>query len=740
MRAARATAVRPRARPPHSRATARRAVARAAAGAEGKTTVTEEVSYTDMIKALDKGQVARARFANDLSGRVLLIYKSGVCKVAQVPLDHTKTIQRMSRGGAEVSYLAPPSASGLNQAVVSAMSNVGPVVLLFGVWWLVHTYVQQKGDAEDRKKIRAKEIEEKKKLVDAAREDALRRTKEAAKAAAEKSAKEEAESAAKRTGAKTTAPAAGGRKKKGEEDDEPEDDPEQAAAKEFLSSSARVVQASKYQQYGKATTFDDVAGIGDAKVELEELVTFFTNPERFTDSGCVVPRGVLLCGPPGTGKTLAAKAVAGEAGVTFFYANASEFVEMFVGVGAARVRDLFAQARAAAPSIIFIDELDAVGKQRGTGGGSGNDERDATVNQLLTELDGFEGAITDANAVKNRVVIMAATNRPDILDSALMRAGRFDRKVFMGLPSFEGRRQILGVHAGGKPLGKDVLDDIASPNSSLAAKTPGFSGADIANLLNMAVLSATREGKEAANMRDCGEAIDLVQLGKRVKREQPLEVRRRLAAAEGARAVVAMASPLLGRVELVSIVPREGKRLGTTRLFVDEAVVRTGMWTHAAQKQMLSYELAGRAGEEAVFGDGQASSATREGVERARGLSQRMVLTGMRAEPLAGRRGALGWTLDDSYGAGESVQIDYLPGSSSKREADIAMHELLSDAYEESARLLEDNRPLLDAVVDELVTDGQLYADRLEELAAQHGLDVAKLPAASTGLAGIGQQ
>ena len=653
-----------------------------------------------------------------------------MCKVVQVPLDHAKTIARMSRGGAEVSYLAPPSASGLNQLFVSAMSNVGPLVLLGGVWWLVHTYVQQQGDAEDRKKIRKKEIEEKKDLMDAAREDARKRAAEAAKAAAERSAMAESASAGTRTGAAAA--------KTDDEEEELPEDAEQLAAQEFLSSTAKVMAPSKYRQYGKAITFEDVAGIGDAKVEVEELVTFFTNPERFTKSGCVVPRGVLLCGPPGTGKTLLAKAVAGEAGVTFFYANASEFVEMFVGVGAARVRDLFQQAKACAPSIIFIDELDAVGKQRGTGGGSGNDERDATVNQLLTELDGFEGAITDANdpAQKSkRVVIIAATNRPDILDSALMRAGRFDRKVFIGLPSFEGRRQILEVHARGKPLASDVMTDLASPNCSLAAKTPGFSGADIANLLNMSVLAATRDGRSEATLRDCGEAIDLVQLGKRVTRERPPEITRRLAAIEAARALVATASPLLGRVELVSIVPREGQNYGTTRLFVEEAVVRTGMWTAAAQRQMLAYELAGRVGEETVLGKTEASTATREGVERARGLAQRMTLTGLRSEAINGRRAPLGWTVDDSYGAGEMVELDYLASrGSAQRDADIAMHELICEAYESAEQILEENKELLLVMVDELVENGQLYSDRLEALAAEHGLKIDKRPAASTGL------
>ncbi|NBQ19778.1 MAG: ATP-dependent metallopeptidase FtsH/Yme1/Tma family protein, partial [Synechococcaceae bacterium WB5_2A_257] len=282
-------------------------------------------------------------------------------------------------------------------------------------------------------------------------------------------------------------------------------------AMSFGKSKARVQMEPQTQ-----VTFNDVAGIEGAKLELTEVVDFLKNPDRFTAVGAKIPKGVLLVGPPGTGKTLLAKAVAGEAGVPFFSISGSEFVEMFVGVGASRVRDLFEQAKKNAPCIVFIDEIDAVGRQRGAGLGGGNDEREQTLNQLLTEMDGFEG--------NTGIIIVAATNRPDVLDAALMRPGRFDRQVVVDRPDYSGRLQILGVHARGKTLSKDVdLDRVAR-------RTPGFTGADLANLLNEAAIMAARRQLVEISMDEVNDAIERVMAGPEKKDRVMSERRKRLVA------------------------------------------------------------------------------------------------------------------------------------------------------------------------------------------------------------------
>ena len=282
-------------------------------------------------------------------------------------------------------------------------------------------------------------------------------------------------------------------------------------AMNFGKSKARVQMEPKTQ-----VTFSDVAGIEQAKLELTEVVDFLKNADRFTAIGAKIPKGVLLVGPPGTGKTLLAKAVAGEAGVPFFSISGSEFVEMFVGVGASRVRDLFEQAKANAPCIVFIDEIDAVGRQRGAGLGGGNDEREQTLNQLLTEMDGFEG--------NTGIIIIAATNRPDVLDSALMRPGRFDRQVVVDRPDYSGRQEILNVHARGKTLAKDV--DL----NKIARRTPGFTGADLANLLNEAAILAARRSLTEISMDEVNDAIDRVMAGPEKKNRVMSEKRKELVA------------------------------------------------------------------------------------------------------------------------------------------------------------------------------------------------------------------
>jgi len=308
------------------------------------------------------------------------------------------------------------------------------------------------------------------------------------------------------------------------------------------------------RKFDKATsvnvTFDDIAGLKAAKSDLQEIVQFLKEPERFQRLGGKVPRGVLLAGPPGTGKTLLARAVAGESGVPFFSISASEFIEMFVGLGAARVRDLFKEAKKSAPTIVFIDEIDAVGRSRGTGLGGGNDEREQTLNQLLSEMDGFDR--TDL------VVVIAATNRPDVLDPALLRPGRFDRRILVDRPELAARKAILGVHAKGKPLAADVDLQVIAEN------TPGFSGADLANLVNEAALAATRKGGDNLSADDFTEAFDKIVLGDPRESKLDAKEKRRVAVHEAGHAIVATFSPDAEPLHRVTIIPR-GMALGATQ-------------------------------------------------------------------------------------------------------------------------------------------------------------------------------
>ncbi len=353
--------------------------------------------------------------------------------------------------------------------------------------------------------------------------------------------------------------------------------------------------------------FEDVGGVEEVETELREIIEFLKNPERFTRMGAKLPKGVLLVGPPGTGKTLLAKATAGEAGVPFFAISGSDFVEMFVGVGAARVRDLFEQAKRRAPCIVFIDEIDAIGQSRATVGVLGtNDEREQTLNQLLTEMDGFEP--------NQGVVIMAATNRPEVLDKALLRPGRFDRQIQVGLPDQEGRRQILAIHTRNVPLAPDVdLDRIAQI-------TAGFSGADLANIVNEAALMAVRANRERVTMEDFDLAIERVVAGLQRKMTLKPEVKRRVAYHEGGHALVAQLQPDTDPVHKVSIIPTAKGALGYTLQMPDED---TYLLTREELMQRLAVMLGGRAAEKVVFGD--TSTGAANDLERATELARRMV-------------------------------------------------------------------------------------------------------------------
>ncbi|WP_353090660.1 ATP-dependent zinc metalloprotease FtsH, partial [Synechococcus lacustris] len=360
-------------------------------------------------------------------------------------------------------------------------------------------------------------------------------------------------------------------------------------AMSFGKSKARVQMEPQTQ-----VTFNDVAGIEGAKLELTEVVDFLKNPDRFTAVGAKIPKGVLLVGPPGTGKTLLAKAVAGEAGVPFFSISGSEFVEMFVGVGASRVRDLFEQAKKNAPCIVFIDEIDAVGRQRGAGLGGGNDEREQTLNQLLTEMDGFEG--------NTGIIIVAATNRPDVLDAALMRPGRFDRQVVVDRPDYSGRLQILGVHARGKTLSKDVdLDRVAR-------RTPGFTGADLANLLNEAAIMAARRQLVEISMDEVNDAIERVMAGPEKKDRVMSERRKRLVAYhEAGHALVGALMPDYDSVQKISIIPR-GNAGGLTFFTPSEERMESGLYSRSYLQNQMAVALGGRVAEEIVYGEDEVTT------------------------------------------------------------------------------------------------------------------------------------
>ncbi len=339
------------------------------------------------------------------------------------------------------------------------------------------------------------------------------------------------------------------------------------------------------EERGK-TTFADVAGVDEAKEELAEIVEFLKHPKKFVDLGAKIPRGVLLVGPPGTGKTLLGRAIAGEAGVPFFIISGSDFVEMFVGVGAARVRDLFEQAKKSAPCIVFIDEIDAVGRQRGAGLGGGHDEREQTLNQLLVEMDGFEP--------NSGIILLAATNRPDVLDPALLRPGRFDRQVVVDMPDLAGREAILKVHARSKPLGPDVN------LRALAQRTPGFTGADLENLLNEAAILAARRGKRKVTMSECDEAIDRVVAGPQKKGRVISEREKNLVAFhEGGHALAAKLLPHANPVQKVSIIPR-GRMGGYTLMLPEED---RHFLTRSEILDEVAVGLAGRVAEEIMLGE-----------------------------------------------------------------------------------------------------------------------------------------
>jgi len=447
------------------------------------------------------------------------------------------------------------------------------------------------------------------------------------------------------------------------------------------------------------TTFADVAGAESAKEELQEVVSYLKNPERIQKLGGKIPRGMLLLGPPGCGKTLLARAVAGEAKVPFFSITGSDFMEMFVGVGASRVRDLFEQAKKNAPSIIFIDELDSIGRQRGAGLGGGHDEREQTLNQLLSEMDGFEG--------HESVIAMAATNRPDILDPALRRPGRFDRQVIVPSPKLKDRHQILKMYADRKKMAEDVdLEQIAK-------STPGFSGADLENLLNEAALLAGRKNKDRIDKKDVDEARDKVLMGL-TRRGMVLseEEKKMIAYHEAGHAVSSVILPESHPVHKISIIPRT-RAMGVTEHFPEEEKY---VYKKEYMLDQLSVMMGGRVAEEIVFGT--ATTGAENDLKQATQLARRMVLEWGMSEDF--QNIALGQQQQQVF-LGQQLAQNRDYSEATAHEVDKAIEELLSKAHNKTRQILEERRDILDKVVERLMEDEEIPGEELEEIIDNDG-------------------
>lgn len=443
----------------------------------------------------------------------------------------------------------------------------------------------------------------------------------------------------------------------------------------------------------KKVTFEDVAGADEEKEELKEIVEFLKSPKKFIELGARIPKGVLLVGPPGTGKTLLAKAVSGEAGVPFFSISGSDFVEMFVGVGASRVRDLFEQAKKSAPCIVFIDEIDAVGRHRGAGLGGGHDEREQTLNQLLVEMDGF--------GVNEGVIILAATNRPDILDPALLRPGRFDRRVFVGLPDIKGREQILKVHAKGKPLGSDVKLE------ELAKSTPGFTGADLENLLNEAALLAARKNKKRIEMEEIKEATFKVVVGPEKKSRVMTEKEKRLTAYhEAGHAIAVKVASTTDKVDRVSIIP-SGRAGGYTAHKPDEDKTYQ---TKAQLMEEIIICMGGRAAEDIVLGE--ISTGASSDLKQANSVARSMIIKFGMSEHL----GNMVFDENDEVFIGRDFGHTRSYSEEVAATIDKEVKSLIDSAYEKTVAILKEHLETLHKVADALLEKEKLEGAEFEAL------------------------
>jgi cell division protease FtsH len=452
-------------------------------------------------------------------------------------------------------------------------------------------------------------------------------------------------------------------------------------------------------------TFDQVAGCDGAKLELVEVVDFLKNPEEYTKMGCTIPRGVILDGPPGTGKTLLAKAVAGEAGVPFISISGSEFVEMFVGVGASRVRDIFAQAKKNAPCIIFIDEIDAVGRQRGAGYAGGNDEREQTVNQILVEMDGFNG--------NPGVITIAATNRIDILDKALLRPGRFDRKVTVNLPDFKGRTKILGVHSRGKPLEPDV--DL----EAVSRRTPGFSGAELENLMNESAISAARAGKATIGWEQIDSAVDRIMVGLEKKGGNNLPKLKRLVAYhEAGHAIVGALVPDYDQVQKITIIPRSNGAGGLTFFAPQESRLESGLYSKQYLESQLAVALGGRLAEEIIYGEDSVTTGASNDIIQVARIAKKMVKEWGMSDKV-GRVCVSEPTGGPKFMGMRMLRRPTTWGRKIIGKAEDEIERLVSNAYIVAKGILEDNRALLDHLAATLIDQEQVSAEEFQMMLVQ---------------------
>ena len=456
---------------------------------------------------------------------------------------------------------------------------------------------------------------------------------------------------------------------------------------------------ARFQMEAKTgVMFDDVAGIDEAKEELQEVVTFLKKPERFTAVGARIPKGVLLVGPPGTGKTLLAKAIAGEAGVPFFSISGSEFVEMFVGVGASRVRDLFKKAKENAPCIIFIDEIDAVGRQRGAGIGGGNDEREQTLNQLLTEMDGFEG--------NTGIIIIAATNRVDVLDAALLRPGRFDRQVMVDPPDIKGRLEVLDVHARNKKLAEDIKLE------AIARRTPGFTGADLANLLNEAAILTARRRKEAITMAEIDDAVDRVIAGMEGTPLVDSKSKRLIAYHELGHAIIGTLVKDHDPVQKVTLIPR-GQARGLTWFSPDED---QGLISRAQLKARITGALGGRAAEEVIFGDAEVTTGAGNDLQQVTGMARQMVTRFGMSD--LGPLSLEGQQSEVFLGRDLMTRSEYSDEIASRIDAQVRV--IVDQCYDDARRIVQENRAVIDRLVDLLIEKETLDGDEFRQIVSEY--------------------
>lgn len=737
----------------------------------GRPVVHKYVKYSDLLRDIRLEKVNEIFWFTqeedrELEGPCLVEYKDGKLKQAHIPPSDLRLPYAMSAHGVVCHTLRPqPSERDLNPVsppsdfVIDMVAKIAPLILIGFVYAAVRYMAWQKGDVEDRRMMRQKERRDARLLR---REIAAEREEEEAQTLASMGwTTEEIVRELTRTGKEVDLEYVQRLVKRAEEGPKAETPKKEINSEEDIQrqieirkkrleelardsenpmdqvesllslSTLKIRRAKKPQidekderdnqrklrqlgrqmgqrgmklQYTEDDTvfFDDVAGVGNAKFEVMEVVDFFTNPTQFRHSGARIPRGVLLCGPPGCGKTLLARAVAGEAGANFLSVNASEFVEMFIGVGASRVRDLFQEARRYAPAIVFVDEIDAVGRTRG--GAMGNDERDQTVNQLLSELDGF-------NTRDGDIVVMAATNRRDVLDPALIRAGRFDRIIYVGLPDFNGRIEILEVHLAKHPTEGDI--DVRE----LAFETQRYSGAGLANLVNLAALMAGKKGREKLQHSDILEALEYERLGP--LREPYSDGRqKRLAVQEAATCVAATLLPSIEPVVYVTIIPREKYPMGQTVLKINEQREFTQLWTRRYLEDQLLMVLSSRAAEEIVFGVDEMSTINQRRLVMARRIVQKlMVSSGL--EPADGI-GPRSLTIPQRSGRATKQVVPPRVTIDTYETVEAAMEKKLHVAYSKAMDFMERNRKAVSALTDALVAKNLLSGDEVREIVEKH--------------------